>query len=145
MTFQLIYSSEAAASLDDDGLEQILTESRVDNAERGVTGALLFFDRVFLQVLEGSREAVEALMEKIERDPRHHSVTVFHEAEVAGRIFETWRMAYLNPAPDQLARWAGREGTASLADVVAALDRQPDLVPAMLRSIVAALPVSDDS
>lgn len=139
MIHQLIYSSEAAATLTDRDLEEILVDSRVDNEARDVTGALLFVDRVFVQILEGSRVAVEALMAKIERDPRHHSVTVFHTAEVPDRIFDSWRMAYLNPAPADVARWAERPGTASLADVVAALERHPDRVPEVLRGIVKAL------
>jgi len=35
-------------------LEQMLTESRLRNVKRGITGVLVFSDGVFLQVLEGS-------------------------------------------------------------------------------------------
>lgn len=139
MVHQLIYSSEASPGLTDDDLQEILTDSRVDNAARGVTGALLFVDRVFLQILEGPAEAIAALMVKIERDPRHHSVTVFHEADAPARIFDSWRMAYLNPGPEDVSRWAGLPGIATMEDVVAALEQHPERVPDVLKGIVRSL------
>lgn len=139
MIYQLIYSSEAAANLTDSDLEDLLHDSRRDNAERGVTGALMFVDRVFVQVLEGSRAAVEALMAKIERDPRHHSVTVFHETEAEERVFDSWQMAFINPDSVAISRWAGLPGVGSMEEIVAALDQHPDRVPAVLGKIVRTL------
>ena len=139
MSYQLVYSSEAAPGLTDEDIQDILEGSRVDNEERGVTGALIFVDRVFVQVLEGEKDAVEALMAKIERDPRHHDVTVIHEGESGSRIFESWHMAFLNPDPEQMSRWAGLPGASSMEDIVAALDRNPDRVPEVLERIVRTL------
>ena len=141
MIYQLIYSSEAAADLTDSDLEALLHESRLDNTAREVTGALLFVERVFLQILEGSQEAVEALMVKIERDPRHHSVTIFHEAEAAERIFDSWQMAFLNPDAAEVAKWAGLPGVSSMDEIVAALEKNPKHVPEVLRGIVRTLTV----
>jgi hypothetical protein len=139
MVYQLIYSSEAAADLTDDDLEQLLHDSRRDNAAREVTGALLFVDRVFIQILEGSRDAVEALMAKIDRDPRHHSIMVFHEAEADARIFDSWQMAFVSPESAEVSRWAGLPGVGSMEEVVAALDSHPERVPEVLRGIVRSL------
>jgi hypothetical protein len=139
MIHQLIYSSEASPDLSDGDLEDILTDSRIDNAERDVTGALLFVDRVFVQILEGTREAIDDLMMKIERDPRHHSVTVFHEGEAPARVFESWRMAFLNPSPADISRWAGFPGTETMAEITASLERHPERVPEVLLKIVHSL------
>jgi len=139
MIYQLIYSSEAAPHLKDDDIADILESSRIDNEERGVTGALIFVDRVFVQVLEGEQEAVEALMTRIERDPRHHDLTVIHEGNTEARIFESWRMAFLNPEPEQMSRWAGLPGVGSMEEIVAAIDRNPERVPEVLERIVRTL------
>jgi hypothetical protein len=49
----IVYVSAAVKLLDDDQLFDILSSSRKNNAERDVTGVLLYSEGVFIQVLEG--------------------------------------------------------------------------------------------
>ena len=79
------------------GLEEILTDARTGNQTRNVTGALVYVDGVFFQIIEGDKDVVYKLMASIASDSRHHSVKVFYEAEVDVRAFESWSMAYLSP------------------------------------------------
>jgi hypothetical protein len=65
-----VYVSTATRDLRDEELGALLDVSRRDNAARGITGALAYHDRVFIQVLEGPEAAVEALLATIARDPR---------------------------------------------------------------------------
>jgi len=48
----------------------------------------------FAQLLEGSTEAVETLMHRIERDPRHADVTVLRVIPQDKRRLGRWSMAY---------------------------------------------------
>ncbi len=139
MPYRLIYSSEATGEMARADLEQMLEESRVRNARRDITGALVFVDGVFLQVLEGERDDVEDLMESIRRDPRHRNLKVFHEEESDRRTFPTWRMAYLSPRAEDVSAWAGLEGAASIESVLATLQSDPDRVPQVLVRLVEAL------
>src|ERR1035441_9756895 len=82
MPFRLIYSSEATPGLAAAELEEMLAESRIRNQVYGITGVLLFVEGAFLQILEGEKDDVLGLMERIERDPRHRGVKVFYEQEV---------------------------------------------------------------
>jgi hypothetical protein len=75
-------------------VEQILQSARRNNAAHGVTGALLFSEGCFAQVLEGPREQVEAIFETIQCDPRHSDVTVMHLHPVDERSFASWSMAF---------------------------------------------------
>jgi hypothetical protein len=75
-------------------IAQILRTARRNNAASGVTGALLFSDGCFAQVLEGRRPDVEAIFEAIQCDPRHRDVTILHLHEVAHRSFGAWSMAF---------------------------------------------------
>jgi hypothetical protein len=75
-------------------IEQILSSARRNNAASGVTGALLFSDGCFAQVLEGPREAVEATFESIQCDHRHAGVTILHLHAVGQRSFGAWAMAF---------------------------------------------------
>jgi hypothetical protein len=83
-------------------LEEILAAARRNNARCGVTGALLYSDRRFAQVLEGPPEAVEELFETIQMDTRHDHITVLQVSTPAGRVFGDWSMA-LAVAPAVMA------------------------------------------
>jgi hypothetical protein len=139
MSYRLIYSSEATAEMTRPDLEQMLEDSRLRNAKRNITGALVFSDGVFLQVLEGQKDDVDDLMDRIRRDPRHRDVTVILEEETDARIFPTWRMACVNPRPEEVAAWTGLEGATSIEGVLETLRRDPASVPRVLTGLVEAL------
>jgi hypothetical protein len=54
---------------------------------------LLYAEGNFFQVLEGPKDVVEALYDKIERDPRHNRVTQIISEPIARRSFGAWHMA----------------------------------------------------
>ena len=139
MTYQIMYSSQAAAPMTAIGLEEILTDARAGNEARNVTGALVYVDGVFFQIIEGDKDVVRDLMTSIARDSRHHSVTVFYEAEVEARAFESWSMAYLCPTAEQMSTWAGLSGTATVHELLAEVNRNPRRVPQILVNALTAL------
>ena len=139
MTYQVIYSSQATTAMSVSDLEEILVEARTGNERRNITGALVYVDGVFLQILEGEKEAVLSLMRSISRDSRHSSVKVFHEAEVDEPTFGTWRMAFLNATPEQMSMWAGLDGTASIESILADIQREPHRASQVAESILRAL------
>ena len=112
--FRAIYVSAASHDLTDGALAAILDVSRRNNAAQGVTGALAYHDRAFVQVLEGPEAAVEALLATIARDPRHTSVTVCDRARVDGRAFGAWSMGWVRPS--DLARAGFDPGPPFLRD-----------------------------
>jgi hypothetical protein len=139
MTYQIVYSSQATGPMTATELEQILVDARAGNEARNVTGALVFVEGVFLQILEGNEEVVRALMANIARDARHNSVTVFHEAEVAAPTFGTWRMAYVSATPEEMSAWAGLPGTATIDALLQDIGRDPQRVPQILGNILGQL------
>ena len=139
MPYQIMYSSQATEPLTVSGLEQILVDARTGNEARKVTGALVYVDGVFFQILEGDKDVVGNLMASIARDSRHQAVKVFYEAEVDAPAFESWRMAYLSPTAEQMLTWAGLAGTATLEDMLAEVRRDPQRVPRILVSLLKAL------
>lgn len=139
MPFQIMYSSQASAPMSVDALEQILVDARLGNALHNVTGALVYVDGVFFQILEGEADVVRKLMASIAVDSRHHSVKVFHEAEVDARAFESWRMAYLSPTAEQMSAWAGLPGATTLDELLRDLDRDRQRAPQILLNMLKAL------
>ena len=90
----LTYLSYATEPLDRQQLEDLLRVSRDRNAQQDVTGMLLYVDLQFIQTLEGEERAVNATMERIRADPRHHSVDVTLVDEIEGRSFVGWSMGF---------------------------------------------------
>jgi hypothetical protein len=107
VTYQIIYSSESRKPLQSNDLEEILEDARSRNGIEGISGALIYADRTFLQILEGDRAKVEALMDRIRSDARHENVTVLREGEIPVAKFAGWNMAYVGATPEQVARWSG--------------------------------------
>ncbi len=107
MTYQIIYSSESTMPMQSDDLEELLERARAKNDKHGISGALVYADGMFLQILEGERADVQALMAKIVRDVRHESVSILREGEIASAKFASWKMAYVSATPQQVAIWAG--------------------------------------
>ena len=120
-------------------LEEILNHARINNRENGITGALVYVDGVFLQVLEGDASVVLGLMEKISRDVRHETVTVLRAEEISIAQFVGWDMAYVSATAEQVARWAGLSFTQSGPELLTDLRNDPSRAKRVAQSILAVL------
>ena len=78
-------------------IDDICAGAHVRNGELDMTGILTVKDGRFAQVSEGQERALRRLMASIERDPRHHSVTVFTDGPIEMRRSRDWRMVYRAP------------------------------------------------
>ena len=94
MFYALIYVSSATVEFGRMELEALLNRSRERNARLGFSGMLLYKDGNFMQVLEGEREKVQALYDKIERDPRHRGTLILLKQEIEDRQFPDWSMGF---------------------------------------------------
>ncbi len=96
MLVRLLYASRATDEVTQDELLSILKKSRINNLAVGVTGVLCYSGGVFLQVLEGGRESVSALYNKIAGDSRHKQVVLLAYEEIGERSFVGWSMGQVN-------------------------------------------------
>jgi hypothetical protein len=93
--FSTVYVSSASdQGLTDAELADILRVSRANNQRDRITGMLLYKDGNIMQLLEGPKAEVEALIEKLRRDHRHHGVQLLLEDHAAQRQFDNWAMAF---------------------------------------------------
>jgi len=88
---QLIYSSRPFG-FDDACLNGILLTSRRNNPREAITGALICRHDLYLQLLEGPEDAVEARYRSIARDDRHLEVVKRVTRRVTERMFPSWAM-----------------------------------------------------
>lgn len=113
MLVRLLYASRASGPIGAEVVDSILAQSRRHNPELGVTGVLCQSGEVFMQVLEGGRDAVNRLYNQIVRDERHHDVVVLHYEEIQERRFGGWTMGQVNLAkvnPSTLLKYSERPG-----------------------------------
>lgn len=94
MLVRLIYKSDVLEILTHEQVRTIESDAAVNNDKVGITGVLYYNRRNFIQVLEGSREAVNRTFQRISRDSRHQKVEILEFKEISERAFYQWNMRY---------------------------------------------------
>ncbi len=95
MLVRLLYASRAVDT-QPEAIEDILEKSRQFNPASGITGILCYGGGIFLQAIEGGRNAVSELYSHIQRDTRHKDVVLLHYEEILERRFGGWTMGQVN-------------------------------------------------
>jgi hypothetical protein len=122
---QLIYASQPFG-FDMSGMRQILLSAERNNTRDDITGALICREDLYLQLLEGPDELVEAAFKRIERDDRHISIMRLVSRPSTHRLFAQWAMRH-DPARswmwsrDEVAK--GAIGAAQPESVVGVFER----------------------
>lgn len=110
---RIVYLSLATEPLAAEQLTQLLARARQRNTELDITGALLYGNGRFLQVLEGETKSVQALYAVIRCDPRHQNVITYIDSPATQRVFPEWGMAFQTSNVQQLVEAAGYLGPPS--------------------------------
>lgn len=95
--YQLNYRSQARNEFQTEDLDAILSTANSKNAALNISGCLVFHNGYFVQILEGKKEDVIELFEKIKEDDRHHNVSLLGENSIEQAYFPEWNMAYYEP------------------------------------------------
>jgi hypothetical protein len=73
-------------------LAGILSAARRKNPIMGITGALICRHDVYLQLIEGPAEAIDALYSRILADDLHTNVELLLSEDMGDRLFPAWAM-----------------------------------------------------
>jgi Sensors of blue-light using FAD len=95
MLVRLLYASRAVDK-NPEAIEAILAQSRQFNPVSGITGILCYGGGIFLQAIEGGRNAISELYGHIQRDARHKDVVLLQYEEISERRFGGWTMGQVN-------------------------------------------------
>ncbi|MFN3669092.1 MAG: BLUF domain-containing protein [Brevundimonas sp.] len=91
---RLVYESTATGSTESIGnLAVILAESQRNNDRDELTGALAAHRERYIQVVEGPAQALDALLRRLESDPRHRDLVLLGREPIPIRVFGRWSMA----------------------------------------------------
>lgn len=75
-------------------ISSIVESARANNRKLNVTGALILSGNYFGQIIEGDKDVLETLYQKIIADVRHSNVTLLASDFILERRFENWSMAF---------------------------------------------------
>lgn len=92
MLLRVFYISEVTGTCTATDLEVILGQARMNNRRLDITGMLAKSDGHFCQVLEGRGGAVDRVMARVGKDPRHAKVRILLEEHSETRLFKDWAM-----------------------------------------------------
>ena len=131
----VLYCSHATSKMTEGELDRILEKAQINNPDAGITGLLVYGGSMFLQWLEGPRDKVEALMEKLADDPRHETIVRLQVLDgLKERLYPTWAMRKVEPGEiheiliDCLSR-ARNEGHAQMISLMVELLHTDQLAP----------------
>ncbi len=110
MLYSLIYISKARKPLTIAQLVGLLEQARISNSGAGITGMLLYIQRNtagqhegrFMQALEGPKDVVLRIFNKISADGRHEDVLLISEDDIHQRSFDAWSMGFKALKPEDL-------------------------------------------
>lgn len=94
--YELVYQSFANSEFSYSDLNDLMVLSKYKNNELAITGCLVYHQRTFIQVIEGERDKVKELFEKIKQDDRHSKIERVWESEIPSRGFSGWSMSLMN-------------------------------------------------
>ena len=105
--FHAACASTAPRLLTKAELRSMMKDARENFTESGVTGMLLYSEGSFLQVLEGHRDEVIKLVDRIKVDPLHKDLHTLLNGEMEHHLFHDWTMAFRNLTDASLSRAPG--------------------------------------
>jgi hypothetical protein len=104
---QTAYVSHAAEAMTQEALLSLLQQCLANNEASGVTGMLLYGNDTFLQVLEGEEAAVDMVVDKIRKDPRHSKIHFLYRKPLEHRQYSDWSMGFRPVSAQGLSAIAG--------------------------------------
>lgn len=132
----IIYMSRGVAPLSEDELRTLLLQARQDNERHQITGALVYGDGQFMQIIEGEEKDLALLYAKLLNDPRHTNVVKLADKYIATRSFQDWSMAFQTVSEEGFAELAGYQAPEKLHLQVPGMSAADALLLEMMKRFV---------
>lgn len=97
MLHSTLYLSKAKQYFSEGDIDLLISKSKENNHNLGISGFLVFQNGYFAQYIEGSKASIEELTTKLKADKRHE-IVVWLENTVDKPKFKAWDMKQLKNA-----------------------------------------------
>jgi hypothetical protein len=132
----IIYLSRVSQKLSSEELVGLLVKARQSNKLAGITGAMVYGEGRFMQILEGEKAAVTGLYERIVADRRHQAILKLVDKPIKERTFLNWSMAFRELSPEQAVELEGYTSPTYWAQTSFATDSPDALFLNRMRDVV---------
>ena len=95
MPHTLCYVSSAKNSLTDLDIEHLFRVNKRNNTELGISGILVYNYGNFLQILEGDKQKINVLFQKISQDSRHNNIIKLIDTSTDEHIFDGYNSGFV--------------------------------------------------
>ena len=96
MRYAISYVSTAAEKLNDTDISDILEKAEENNNRQDITGLLLYSEGNFFQIIEGEKDKVISLFEKIKEDDRHKDVIKLFGKPIHKDSFDGYKSDFIS-------------------------------------------------
>lgn len=121
---EVLYISLLATDQSTAVVGQIVARARIRNLADGITGLLVFDGMRFCHHFEGTSEAVQSLLARLEADKRHMDLRVLYEGELPSRRYQRFEMGLAEvDEHEDLADVHDLQGRAALEHFIALRSR----------------------
>jgi len=94
--YSVCYTSIETKPLDRKSINKLVHHANRFNSENGITGVLCYKNSCFFQYIEGPKDAISALIERIKIDRRHTITALFYFPSSQVRRFVDWSLLHVN-------------------------------------------------
>lgn len=120
LPYTICYISKSNDALTDKEIKHILEHALVENNRCEVSGVLLHSLGSFFQVLEGNKDHILALYQKILEDDRHHDIFEVYNKPSAKPVFMDYESSFhlvtSNEKLDQIREYLNKHKTQSTTE-----------------------------
>lgn len=89
---RIAYTSKATINFSKRDLLDLLHDSRAYNTLDNISGVLIHKEGYFLQIIEGEKENVKDLLDRLAKDKRHKDFKIIDNRLTNNRMFSNWAM-----------------------------------------------------
>jgi hypothetical protein len=132
----IIYMSTASWSMSEEELRELLRQAQQGNERVGITGALVYGEGRFMQIMEGEQATLEALYTRLGQDRRHKDLFKLADRAILERRFTEWSMAFQVVTPAAFEQLMGYVAPSRLAQQLPDLGAADSPFIEQLRAIV---------
>ncbi len=94
MRYVISYVSTVNPNISNTDINELMEYVKVRNNNMDITGILIHSEGNFFQVLEGSKEAVKKMFEKIKKDARHYNVIKMLDKQIENNSFSEYHSSF---------------------------------------------------
>jgi hypothetical protein len=132
----IIYMSRGVRPMNEEELVALLEQARHENERQEITGALVYGDGQFMQIIEGEESVLAALYAKLLQDARHTNVVKLADKQIGQRSFQQWSMGFQVVSAEKFAKLAGYVDPVQMNMDVPSLSAADALLLQMMKTFV---------